>query len=99
MDPDNDDEPEDLLIKIHEQRNIFACNIRAYDYGIPISKHCGPWGDNAILNCMSFIIIKKTYNGDGNLILVNIKEIMSPYREFVLKPAFFNGWLNTSYVV
>ena len=100
LDPDNDDdEPNAFSIKMHNQRNIFARNIRAYDYGISIRKHCAPWGDNAILTSVSFAITKKTYNVYGNLALVNIKETMSPYREFVLKPAFFNGWLNTDYVV
>lgn len=88
-----------IFAKRDSQRNIFARHIRAYNYGIALNKHSAPYGELGVLNNQSFTIEKKIYNTQSDLAFVIVKEVSSPYREFMLEPAFFNGWLDANYVV
>lgn len=101
LDPDNDryDEHVSCYADIDAKRNVFAWGIDTYDHGVAISKHCGPWGELGVLNNQSFTIEKKIYNTKHNIVFVIIREVSSPHREFLLEPAFFDGWLLTSYVL
>jgi len=88
-----------IFAKRDAQRNIFARHIRAYNYGVALKKHSAPYGELGVLNNQSFTIEKKIYNTQSDLAFVIVKEVSSPYREFMIEPAFFNGWLNADHVV
>lgn len=80
-----------IFAKRDAQRNIFARHIRAYNYGVALNKHSAPYGELGVLSNQSFTIEKKIYNTQSDLAFVIVKEVSSPYREFMLEPAFFNA--------
>lgn len=79
--------------------NLFARHIHSFKNGSIVSKHQTPFGDNARLCNELFVIMKKIYRADGTLASVILRESRHANqaihaREFMIKSAFFHGWVD-----
>lgn len=92
--------PRDMMMMLMSEKNahrlIFSRDIRAYEKGTIVSKHCAPWGDFNILHNAVFEILRSVYDGTGQarFVLVRCIDGFERDREFLLEPAFFLGWLD-----
>ena len=71
----------------------YAKSILTYENGTEVSKHQGPWGDGASLHDQSFIITKKVFTRDGNVIAVHLM-CKEDRREYVINNSFFDCWID-----
>lgn len=77
-----------------ERRNLFSRDIRSYENGTLVSKHCAPWGNVNILHNNVFRILSRVFSTTGDVSYVIIREVGEGEREFFIEPAFFAGWLS-----
>ncbi len=94
MDPTDENE-DDMNIIIMEDRNAGRCkyskSITKYEIGAIISKHCAPWGENALLHNVDFSLSKFIYKSNGKISAAIVIE-RERGAQYKLDPAFFLGW-------
>ena len=88
---------EELRRETNAEKALFCRNIQSFRSGQVVSKHIAPWGENAMLCGPDFIIEKKIFGANGQVVLVLIKSVSNDGSDLiVLMPAFFDGWMDTS---
>ena len=84
----------ELLERVRPEASLHARNILTFENGTVVSKHQAPWGDNSCLYEKVFIINKKVFTLNGDVLAVHIRARDDESREYVLNKAFFQGWLD-----
>lgn len=86
-----------LLSEKNKKRSLFSRHILTYTNGSIVSKHCAPYGNLDLLSNDMFIIKRKFFNSNSELVNVLIEHAYSSsVREYLIGPDFFLGWLDTS---
>ncbi len=79
-----------------EEDSPFGRDLRSYEDGAMISKHCGPYGHSNVLAGEIFSLRRKFFSPDGKIASIEIKCMVAPFRKLLLDPTYFAGWYDTA---
>lgn len=70
--------------------SLFARDICSYKDGSRVKKHCHPWGKNNVLYDYHFIVERKVFDVNSNVIYIDIRN--DRVGTLMIDSRFFKGW-------
>lgn len=79
-----------------EEIVLLSRELQYFMNGTIVTKHCAPWGEEAVLCGRSFVIKTKIFDSNGTVSSIVITNQETPSVTYSLQPAFFVGWADNA---
>lgn len=79
-----------------EEIVLLSRELQYFMNGTIVTKHCAPWGEEAVLCGRSFVIKTKIFDSNGTVSSIVITNQETPSVTYSLQPTFFVGWADNA---